>query len=601
MKRPSTQSVLKVALLVVLTASVKLPKPVQVTQMSSRETSPARPVTDSISLNLGDVETTPPPLAASDSIPTDGTPFVHEICGEDYQLKFSEVKEGSLTRIKLVASLGTDTTKTAQLVHTGRLREIAKDENGKLDLVNSLSQAITKHSCAAGSPTAETVEFDQADRQAPTNRSGINTCVLDRNGRTYSNDAALTCNTAILEKIGGLDRTSSMNETQDAKKRVVDAFQRAKKILKAGLISDNDDDVDDASGKIDDLISTITNMTYSGIDARTKNKMIEELRAMKTGADTRRKAQALNNKTTDMNQQFQDAYAKYQTLDQKVRNDTRLNEQQKLQLLQQGSNQLMSLFQQHNQLSQRVDQTMAQNIADMQSFQTQGALNSGDMSLYMSPYQNLQKSLLQMVNPAAMGATNLLYTPRDPYYAMSSTSLMPQVGDMSMAAALYQQNAGMTGNILPLTQQQMATYGLGSGALIGQQQFSGANLSTPGIMQNQMGPQQLNPMAMGNGNVLLGSNYSNTINPNYANGSMMNLGNNGALSNSNYVNGSRTNLGMNNGSLYGSQNGSMNGSGINSATGMGVGAIGPVNGNQSGLATNTIGGNSIMFRQNGIR
>ena len=557
MKRPSVQTALKATLLVVLAMNLKVPQAVQVTNMSavSPESRSGSTVQFAPNLSDTDVETSAAPLSDADAIPTD-TPFVRTICKKEYVFSFSEEKIGSRTRIELSATLGG--AEVAWVPRTGKLSEIAKDENAKIDLSDILATGIQGKFCPDGAAQDTHVAYTPATR--PSIREGLNTCLVNSAGRKLTDDAQLDCNQKIIDKVSELDVTSTREKKKNAKKNLVDAVHRMEKIIKAGLVSDEDDDVDAASGRIDDLMTAIQDIPTTIVDPATHNKLINELRAMKTGADTRRKAKSLDKLATELNQRGQEVWNNFQQMDQQVRNRQDLKQVDKMQLMSQNSSQLMSFFQQHNQFTQAADNLMSQNLADLTSFQSQSLMSQADMSMYLSPYNNLQKSVLQMVNPNSMGINNLMYVPRDPFFLASANSIIPQNG--TLAAALMQQQTTIGGKPLPFTQQQMATYGLTSGALLDQQNFDSQLLTTPGIQTTSLGPIRVYPQQVDLSGGLNG-NLNNSLNGGFNNG--FNSGLNGGLNN-----------------------------GINPATGMGVGALGPVQGNGNGAIGGT---NSVMFRQ----
>ena len=80
---------------------------------------------------------------------------------------------------------------------------------------------------------------------------------------------------------------------------------------------------------------------------------------------------------------------------------------------------MANLFSQHFQLVSDVDQNLSTNIQSLSALQRSNSLTAQDFKDYTSPYDKLSRSLVQMVDPTAMGYSNLLYTPRDPYYSSS--------------------------------------------------------------------------------------------------------------------------------------------------------------------------------------
>jgi hypothetical protein len=436
------QTALKGALLMVLAANVSWEKLEVGSHELASEAVTGTPATPRAATGDGRVSTAPAALAVA----TNGAPPAaikiaapeaakttlpsHEdsvkICGDTYKLKYQQVEKGGEMMTEITAHRPTragdswvSITWRADLINT-----IVKksDADNALMATVKAHRTLKKEACP-GSEVAAQGDAGKDDEEKSRIADGMKNCKLDKNGKSLKGEAILDC---WLDQLNSIDKRVGKHKSDEAMgKAVLAEMQRIvrgpfKRELKSALLSDDDDRADHAKQLVTEAMQAIGDIgaehdlgrsRRSGRSNNAVSKLIDELSALKTGAEAHEESEKYASRAKDVKDNLRTTRAELNArraerdalYQQAMRNPLDTYAMQAYyeadQQLRNSSAVLDFVKGDYEALRYDIGMNLEPNlIRPMRSMQTTGLMTAQDFKEFSQPFADLQKMMRESVN-----------------------------------------------------------------------------------------------------------------------------------------------------------------------------------------------------------
>lgn len=432
-----------------------------------------------------------------------------KICGDTYQVRFKEVQRDgeSYTEItfkqKGTADWSDPTIKSGQLhevvkkkVSVDRVVEsLVKAERSEQKLACDTADKVQTDATSAENAAKEAREAKEAAKKEAAEEKareqkriadGVKNCTMDKSGERIRKDEKLRC---WLDRLADADQLDKKKPTKQSRRGRDDfddddmdskqVLAKMKEIVRGPLrkqikemtLSTDESRQNEGIEAVDEAIETIKELASEhGLGTNRRggynsdvSKLIGELSALKTGAQTAQKSREMEDDVRSVRDQMRSSWAEYK------RDPTNMMAAQEWQ------NSRMMHTQLANQLNTEIGN---QFIAPLQGYRRAGLLTAEDYREFTSPFTNMRNMMIAALNPESQQLANLdgkPFTGAITSSAMGSDIIIPSdlAARRGQGSSGYARSAGIT---IPTTAPQL---NLSRGVFNGASVPGGSNTSIP--------------------------------------------------------------------------------------------------------------------------